>query len=125
MAAARARRPRLSNVWEKKKDQWRRELTLRASLNKTTVKDLINNGVAPNKLDQPWISVKEHKMVRGGLGIGCEVCCRMLERNTALLLRTEMATFSCINTRKDALEAPGLPAAPEVGAPRTRDPSWP
>jgi hypothetical protein len=68
------------------------------------VKDLIDNGVARFKLDQPWISAKENKMVCGGFGIGCEVvCCRMLGRNEALFLRIEMATFSCTNTRKDAL----------------------
>ena len=40
----------------------------------------------------------------GGFGIGCDVCCRMLGRNQALFLRTEMATFSCTNARKDALK---------------------
>ena len=39
----------------------------------------------------------------GGSGNGREVCCRMLERNQALFLFTEIATFSRTTTRKDTL----------------------
>ena len=84
MAAGRAGHPKLINVWERRKHQWRRELTLRASLSNATVKVLIDNGVARSRLDQPWISVKENKGVCGGFGIGRDVCCRMLGRNQAI-----------------------------------------
>ena len=76
---------------------------MRATLSNATVKDLIDNGVARARLDQPWISAKENRGVCGGFGIGREVCFRMLDRNQALFLRTEIATYSCTTTRKDAL----------------------
>ena len=91
------------NVWEGMQHEWRRELTLRATLSNATVKDLIDNGVARARLDQPWISAKENKGVCDGFGIGREVCCRMLDRSQPLFPRTEMATFSCTTTRKDAV----------------------
>ena len=94
---------KLRNVWERRKHEWRRELTLRASLSNATVKDLINNGVARARLDQPWISAKENEGVCGGFGIGREVCFRMLDRNQVLFIRTDMATFSCTATRKVTL----------------------
>ena len=107
MAAGRAGHPwlRMRAMFARaRQHEWRRDLALRATLSNATVKDLIDNGVARFKLDQQWISAKENKMVCGGFGIGCEVvCCRMLGRNEALFVRTEMATFSCTNTRKDAL----------------------
>ncbi|MFM7983026.1 MAG: hypothetical protein ACKPKO_27250 [Candidatus Fonsibacter sp.] len=59
---------------------------------------MIDNGVATNKLDQPWISTKENE------GVCCEVGCRMLGKNDAFFLRIEMATVSCTNPRKDALK---------------------
>ena len=72
-------------------------MTFRASLSNATVNDLIDNGVARFKLDQPWISAEENKMVCGGFGISCEVvCCRMLGRNEALFLRTEMRWPPCL-----------------------------
>ena len=88
----------LSTVWERKKHNWRRELTLRASLSNATVKTLIDHGVPSARLDQPWISMKDDK---SGFGIGCKICSRMLGRNKFLFIRTEMATFSCTNTRKE------------------------
>ena len=60
IAANRAMHPKLSNVWEMSKRQWRRELTLRASLSNATVKVRIDCGVARSGLDQPWISVQEN-----------------------------------------------------------------
>ena len=48
MVAAKVR-----NVWERRKHEWRREQTLRASLSNAAVKDLSNNGVARARLDQP------------------------------------------------------------------------
>ncbi|MFM7980893.1 MAG: hypothetical protein ACKPKO_16400, partial [Candidatus Fonsibacter sp.] len=58
---------------------------------------MIDNGVAPSKLDQPWISAKENTWVC------CEDCCRKLGMIEAIFLRTETATFSCTNHRNDAL----------------------
>ena len=81
------------NVWERRKQEWQRELTLRASLSKATVKALIHNGVARARLDEPWIFAKANKGVLGGFGIGCEVCSRMLDRSQGIFTRTEMATF--------------------------------
>ena len=52
------------------------------------VKDLIVNGMARARLDQPWTSATENKGVCRGFGIGREVCCRMLDRSQALFLRT-------------------------------------
>ena len=49
------------NVWERRQHEWRRELTLRDTLGNAAVKDLIDNGVARARLDQPWISAKENK----------------------------------------------------------------
>ena len=47
--------------------------------------NLIDNGVSRSKLERPWISAKENKVVCGGFGIGCEVVgCRMLGKNEAL-----------------------------------------
>ena len=94
---------KVRHVWERRKHQWRRELTLRASLSKATVKELIGNCVSRARFDQPWISAKENEGVSGGFGIGCEVCFRMLDMNRALFCRTEMATCSCTTTRKDLL----------------------
>ena len=94
---------KVRHVWERRKHQWRRELTLRASLSKATVKELIGKGVSRARFDQSWISAKENEEVSGGFGIGCEVCFRMLDMNRALFCRTEMATFSCTTTRKDLL----------------------
>ena len=88
----------LSTVWERKKHKWRRELTLRASLSKATVKTLIDHGVSRATLDEPWISMKDDK---SGFGIGCKICSRMLDRNKFLFIRTEMATFSCTSTRNE------------------------
>ncbi|MFM7985948.1 MAG: hypothetical protein ACKPKO_42195, partial [Candidatus Fonsibacter sp.] len=59
---------------------------------------MTDNGVAPSKLDQPWISAQENKGVRR------EVCCRMLGRNDAPVLRIKMATFSCTTPRNDAFK---------------------
>ena len=84
MAAGRAGHPKLSRVWERMKNDWRRELTLRASLSNATVKVLVDNGGACSRLDQPWISVEANKGARDGFGMGCNVCCRMLGRNQAL-----------------------------------------
>ena len=85
MAVNKASHPKLSNVWKRRKHQWRRELTFRASLSNATAKGMIEDGVARFKLDQPRISAKDNKMVCGGFGICCEVvCCRMLGRNEAL-----------------------------------------
>ena len=92
---------KLRHVWARRQSLWRRELTLRASLSKATVKELIDSGVAGARLDQPWISAKEKE--GGGFGIGCEVCFRMLDTSQVHLIRTEMATFSCTTTRKDLL----------------------
>ena len=64
MTAGRAGHPKLSNVWERRKHQWQRGPTLRASLSTATVKVLIDNGVVRSRLDQPWISVKDNKGVR-------------------------------------------------------------
>ena len=84
MAAGKAMHPKLINVWERRKHQWRREVTFRASLSNATVMNLIDDKVANIKLDQ-WISAKENKVVCGGFGIGCEVvCCRMLSRSEAV-----------------------------------------
>ena len=74
----------LSTVWEQKKHNWRRELTLRASLSNATVKILIDHGVSSARLDQPWISMKDDKRVCGGFGIGCEICSRMLDKSKFL-----------------------------------------
>ena len=51
----------LSTVWERKKHNWRRELTLRASLSKATVKTLIDHGVSKATLDEPCISMKDDR----------------------------------------------------------------
>ena len=83
---------KLRNVWERRKHEWLRELTLRASLSNATVKDLINNGVARARLDQPWISAKENEGVYGGFGIGRVVCFRILDMSKALFIGTELAT---------------------------------
>ena len=88
----------LSTVWERQKHKWRQELTLRASLSKATVKTLIDQGVSRATLDEPWISMKDDN---SGFGIGRKICSQMMARNKALFIRTEMANFSCTNTRKE------------------------
>ena len=88
----------LSTVWERQKHKRRQALTLRASLSKATVKTLIDHGVSRATLNEPWISMKDDK---SGFGIGCKICSQMLGRNKYLVIRTETATFSCTNTRKE------------------------
>ncbi|MFM7984423.1 MAG: hypothetical protein ACKPKO_34370, partial [Candidatus Fonsibacter sp.] len=62
MAAGMAVHRNLFFVWERRKHQWRREMTFRASLSNATVK-MIDNGVVPSKPDQPWISAKKNEGV--------------------------------------------------------------
>ncbi|MFM7987870.1 MAG: hypothetical protein ACKPKO_52015, partial [Candidatus Fonsibacter sp.] len=47
----------------------------RASLSNATVKHMIDKGVAPSKLDQPWISAEENK--------GCVVVWASIARSVA------------------------------------------
>ena len=75
---------KVRNAWARRKHERRRELTLGASLRNSTVKDMINHGVARARLDQPWISAKENEEVCGGFGIGRKVLFRMLDRSQGL-----------------------------------------
>lgn len=89
-----------ATTWERLKHQWQRELTFGASLTSALRADLIAHGVTLDTLNQPWISARQHE--DGRWGIGCEVCSQAHKASKGLhLIRTDMATFSCVTARKD------------------------